>query len=312
MMQIAVLGSLNIDLVAQVERFPHPGETVVGRSFQQFTGGKGANQAVACGRLGADVSMFGAVGEDVFAEKLLETLKESNVDTDAIHVCEDTGTGVAHIWVDDQGENAIAIIAGANGKVDSDYIDTAISSLTVAPWLLLQMETPLESMAYLLEQLPPYTPKIILDPAPAQSLDQFPTHRIWLITPNEHELHWLTGLSTKTEADIQLASDKLMESTGAQAVLCKAGSRGAYYYDGNQFNHHPTYPVGAVDSTAAGDAFNGALAVALSEGKAMDSAIRFANAAGALCVKEQGAQQSMPLRKDVEAFLRTEPTSPIS
>jgi ribokinase len=311
-MQIAVLGSLNIDLVAQVERFPQPGETVVGRSFQQFTGGKGANQAVACGRLGADVCMFGAVGDDVFAEKLLKTLKESNVDIDAINVCEDAGTGVAHIWVDARGENAIAIIAGANGKVDSEYVDSAISRLTVAPWLLLQLETPLESLAYLLEQLPPYTPKIILDPAPAQSLDAIPTQRIWLITPNEHELHWLTGLSTKTEADIQLASDKLIESTGVQAVLCKAGSRGAYYYDGNQFNHYPAYEVDTVDSTAAGDAFNGALAVALSEGKAMDSAIRFANAAGALCVTAEGAQQSIPLRKDVEAYLRTASPSTIS
>ena len=168
-MQIAVLGSLNIDLVTQVDRFPHPGETIVGRSFQQFTGGKGANQAVACGRLGADVCMFGAVGGDVFAEKLLKTLQESNVETDAIHVCEDAGTGVAHIWVDAKGENAIAIIAGANAKVDRAYVDTALSKLTGAPWLLLQLETPLEAMAYLLEQLPPYTPKIILDPAPAQS-----------------------------------------------------------------------------------------------------------------------------------------------
>ena len=121
MMQIAVLGSLNIDLVTQVERFPHPGETIVGRSFQQFTGGKGANQAVACGRLGAVVCMFGAVGKDVFAEKLLETLKESNVDTDAIHVCEDAGTGVAHILVDDQGENAIAIIAGSIFAIGHDH-----------------------------------------------------------------------------------------------------------------------------------------------------------------------------------------------
>jgi ribokinase len=255
--------------------------------------------------------MFGAVGQDVFAEKLLKTLKESNVETDAIHVCEDAGTGVAHIWVDAKGENAIAIIAGANGKVDREYVDNAISRLTVAPWLLLQLETPLETLAYLLEQLPPYTPKIILDPAPAQSLDVLPTQRIRLITPNEHELHWFTGLSTKTDADIQLASEKLIESTGVQAVLCKAGSRGAYYFDGNQLIRYPAFEVEVVDSTAAGDAFNGALAVALSEGKVMDSAIRFANAAGALCVTAQGAQQSIPLRKDVEAYLRTESPTPI-
>ena len=160
-------------------------------------------------------------------------------------------------------------------------------------------------MAHLLEQLPPEAPNVILDPAPAQSLDQFPTQRLWLITPNEHELQWLTGLPTTTETDIRKASDTLLKNTGAQAVLCKAGSRGAYLHDGNQFSCFPGYTVDAVDSTAAGDAFNGALAVALSEGKTIEAALQFANAAGALCVKKAGAQQSMPWRKELEAFLQT-------
>jgi ribokinase len=306
MTRIAVLGSLNIDLVAQVERFPKPGETVVGRSFQQFTGGKGANQAVACGRLGTEVSMFGAVGGDVFADSLLKSLRESNVDTDRIRICEDTFSGVAHIWVDALGENAIAVIAGANANVDIDYVINEVSKLTEASWLLLQLETPLEAMAYLLEKLPTDTPKVILDPAPARSLDRFPTQRLWFVTPNEHELQWLTGMSTTTEADIRKASDALRKKTGVQAVLCKAGSRGAYLQDSYQFRYFPGYTVDAVDSTAAGDAFNGALAVALSEGKSIEAAIQFANAAGALCVKKAGAQQSMPWRKEVDAFIQSE------
>jgi len=306
MKPIAVLGSLNIDLVAQVKRFPNPGETVIGRSFQQFSGGKGANQAVACGKLGAGVAMFGAVGGDVFAGELLASLKESNVDTNGIRICKDTFSGVAHIWVNDHGENAIAIVAGANASVDVEYVETAVSHLTGASWLLLQLETPLDALAHMLKQLPPYTPKIILDPAPAQSLDQFPTQRLWMITPNENELQWLTGLPTATDTDIRHACARLLESTGTQTVLCKAGSRGAYLHDGNQFSHYPAYIVDTVDSTAAGDVFNGALAVSLSEGKSIQEAIRFANAAGALCVTRQGAQQSIPWRKELEVFRQTE------
>lgn len=136
MTSIAVLGSLNADLVIQMDRYPQPGETVVAHSFAQFSGGKGANQAVACGRLGAEVSMFGAVGDDMFATKLLQSLQESNVRTDDILHCEDTSTGLAHIWVNAQGENAIAIIAGANAHVDSDYIETVLPKIRDASWLL--------------------------------------------------------------------------------------------------------------------------------------------------------------------------------
>ena len=177
MTSIAVLGSLNADLVTQMDRYPNPGETVVAQSFAQFAGGKGANQAVACGRLGARVSMFGAIGKDMFATKLLQSLQQSNVRTEDILNCEETPTGMAHIWVDGQGENSIAIVAGANARVDNDYIEKIMPKIKQASWVLLQLEIPLDSMGYLLEKLPSETPKIILDPAPAQSLDQFPTQR---------------------------------------------------------------------------------------------------------------------------------------
>ena len=305
MKNIAVFGSLNADLVVQMDKYPGPGQTIVAESFAQFSGGKGANQAVACGRLGATVSMFGAVGKDIFATRLLESLEESHVKHDALRHCEDTSTGMAHIWVDAEGEKSIAIVAGANERVGTDYVKSVLPKLKAFSWLLLQLEVPLESMRYLLQKLPPDSPRVILDPAPAQPLGQLPTERLWLITPNEHELQTLTGISTVETAGIQKACRDLIEKSGARAVLCKAGSRGAFLDDGRQFQHFPGYEVRAVDSTAAGDSFNGTLAVALAEGKPLQDAIGTANAAGAMCVTRPGAQQSMPWRKELEAFINS-------
>lgn len=300
---IAVLGSLNVDLVVQMNRYPNPGETVVGKSFAQFSGGKGANQAVACGRLDASVSMYGAVGKDIYASKLLQSLKESNVNYNDLQHCTDTFTGMAHIWVDTNGENSIALVAGANGRVDREYIEAVLPKLKDYAWLLLQLEIPMDSMRYLLEKLPPESPKVILDPAPAKPLEQLPTRRLWLITPNEHELQTLTGISTVDIDGIQKACRDLIEKSGTRAVLCKAGSRGAFLDDGHRFQHFPGFEVRPVDSTAAGDAFNGTLAVALAQNKSLPEAIGMANAAGALCVTRPGAQQSMPWRKELDDFL---------
>ena len=301
---ISVLGSLNIDLVTQMERFPKPGETVVARSFEQFPGGKGANQAAACGKLGAKVCMFGALGKDMFGQRLLQSLNKSHVETEDLLFLSETHTGMAHIWVDARGENSIAIIAEANGRIDNEYIDSMMPKIKDSGWLLLQLEVPMEAMTYLLDRLPSGSPKVILDPAPVCSLEHFPTNRLELITPNEHELHRLTGMSTETEDEIQAACCSLFALTAVNAVLCKAGNRGAFLYDGMQFRHFPGYKIQSIDSTAAGDAFNGALAVALAEGKPLEAAVGFANGAGALCVTKKGAQTSMPLREDLEAFLR--------
>ncbi len=306
MTSIAVFGSLNADLVTQMDRYPNPGETIVAQSFAQFSGGKGANQAVACGRMSVAVSMFGAVGKDIFATKLLQSLKESNVKIDDLRHCENTSTGMAHIWVDAQGENSIAIVAGANARVDRDYVETVIPKIKKTSWLLLQLEIPLDAMGYMLEKLTPEAPKVILDPAPPQPLDQFPTQRVWLITPNEHELQALTGIATVEAEGIRKACRVLLERSEAKAVLCKAGRRGAYLDDGHRFQHYPGFSVRSVDSTAAGDAFNGALVVALSEAKSLKKAVVIANAAGALCVTQPGAQQSIPWRKDLDMFLQTQ------
>lgn len=300
---ISVLGSLNMDLVIQMDRLPGPGETVKARSYHQFPGGKGANQAAACGKLGARVSMFGALGIDVFAKRLLKSLKDSHVETEEILGLPETPTGMAHIWVDRRGENSIAIIAGANGLIHTEYIDNIIPKIKVSDWLLLQLEIPLDAMVYLLERLPAGSPKVILDPAPVCPLEDFPTHRLELITPNEKELHRLTKMAVETENEIEKACRELFKRTAANAVLCKAGRRGAFLYDDSRFLHFPGFKIQSSDSTAAGDGFNGALAVALSEGKSLEAAIGFANGGGALSVTKKGAQTSLPTRKDLEAFL---------
>ena len=300
---VSVLGSLNIDLVTRMERFPEHGETVVARSFDQIPGGKGANQAVACGRLGANVSMFGALGRDMFAERLRQSLDKSHVATGDLLFLPKIPTGMAHIWVDARGENSIAILAGANGCIDKKYVDGVISKIKNSKWLLLQLEIPMDAMTDLLNRLPSGSPKVILDPAPVHSLEHFPTNRLDVITPNKHELHVLTGMATETQDEIKAACRALCESTGVNTVLCKSGSRGAFLYNGKGFRLFSGYTVKSIDSTAAGDTFNGALAVALAEGKSLEEAINFANAAGALCVTKKGAQTSIPWRKDVEAFL---------
>ena len=301
---ISVLGSLNMDLVIQMDRLPVPGETVKAQSYDQFPGGKGANQAVACGKLGARVSMFGALGKDMFAERLRESLKQSHVETADILSLPETLTGMAHIWVDSRGENSIAIIAGANGLIHTEYIDNIIPKIKVSDWLLLQLEIPLDAMIYLLEHLPEGSPKVILDPAPVCSLADFPTRRLELITPNEQELVRLTEMDVETEKDMEKACRELFKRTAANAVLCKAGRRGAFLYADRQFQHFPGYKIKSSDSTAAGDAFNGALAVGLAEGKSLEAAIGFANGAGALSVTKKGAQTSLPAREDLEAFLK--------
>lgn len=306
MTSIAVLGSLNADLVVQMDQFPQPGQTIVARSFTQFTGGKGANQAVTCGRMQATVSMYGALGRDVFAARLLQSLKDSNVRVDDLLHCDDTPTGMAHIWVDGAGENAIAIVPGANTRLTREYIDTVLPKLKRVSWLLLQLEVPLDAMDYLLRKLPPDTPKVILDPAPAQPLGQLFTERVLILTPNEHELQAITGLSTTTGGEIEKACRRLLDDTAAAAAICKAGSRGAYLDDGQHFRRFPGYKVRSVDSTGAGDAFNSMLAVALSENKSLEDAILLANAAGALCVMKRGAQQSLPWREDLELFIRNQ------
>lgn len=302
---VAVLGSVNMDCVVRVTRPPRPGETVSAESLDYFPGGKGANQAVGAARLGSAVRLFAKVGDDPFGARLLQGLRDDGVDVEAVEVCARTPTGVALIWVDRQGENAIVIAAGANARVDLDYVERALPELARAEVVLLQLEIPWGSIAHLLAHLPPDRPRVILDPAPATGLpaDAGPAlKRVDLLTPNLVELGQLLGKPVTVD-ELGPALARLQVALGPR-VICKAGEGGACWLDeAGRVRRLAAHRVQAVDATAAGDAFNAGLAVALAEGKALEEAVRFANAAGALTVTRVGAQPSLPDRAAVEALL---------
>jgi len=292
---IAVLGSANMDLVTQVPHIPRPGETVLATGSQQFPGGKGANQAVAAARLGENVAFFGKVGQDPFGDELLRTLQADGIDVSDVERVAGISTGLATILVDEAAENAIACTPGANASVDEAYVDRVFDRLCSADVLLLQFEIPVSTIAYVLRRLPPDGPTIVLDPAPAQDLSSLPLQRIDVLTPNTTELIELTGTQ-----DVAAAARQLL-ARGVHAVLCKAGDQGAYWFSEQTF-HISAFPVAPVDTTAAGDAFNGALACVFHQ-LPIERAIQWASAVGALATTTHGAQPSLPLRSTVDAFL---------
>lgn len=294
---IAVLGSANMDVVTEVPRIPGAGETVLGRSVRRYPGGKGANQAVAAARLGDTVAFFGKVGADVFGEELLAELRDAGVDVASVERTSDHSTGLASILVDDAGENAIAYAPGANATVDIEYVDRNLDKLCAADVLLLQFEIPMSAIAHLLKHLPSRRPLVIVDPAPAQDISSLLLERIDFLTPNRSELFSLTQ-----EEGISLGAQSLL-TRGVRAVICKNGKDGAHLFASSNTIHFPAPDVQAIDTTAAGDAFNGALAGAITH-LPIDQAIQWANLVGALSTTKQGAQPSLPTRDRVEAFQR--------
>jgi ribokinase len=296
--RIAVLGSINMDLVTEVPRLPRPGETVTGRSFARYPGGKGANQAVAAARMNGQVAFYGKVGEDFFGEELLAGLRQEGVCVDAVGREPAVPSGIAAIVVAEGGENTIAYTPGANAQVDRRYVDSVLPAITSASIVLLQLETPLETVAYLLSRLPESGPLVILNPAPAQGLSSLLLARVGFITPNRGELETLAGVS-----DIPTAGRRLL-AQGVTHVVCTAGEEGVHLIEAKGSRHFPAVPVRPIDTTAAGDAFNGALAAAMAEGQPVEAAISWANACGALSTTRRGAQPSLPRREELEAFLR--------
>lgn len=300
---IIVVGSLNMDLVINAENIPRPGETVLGNGFKQIPGGKGANQADAVAKLGADVAMVGAVGDDSFGQALTESLRRDQVDVS--HVTKKPGvpTGVAAIIVEKSGNNAITVASGANFELmeaDVDYADEVFERGDI---LLTQLESPLDTVIHALKKARKHEIRTILNPAPGRELPDEIYPLIDVITPNETELEILTGLPVSSLEEIEKASNVLLHK-GIKDVLVTLGSNGALHVTEHEVRHHKGHQVKAVDTTAAGDCFNGAVAVGLSEGKDLSSSITFAMAAAALSVTRHGAQTSLPMRADVDNFMK--------
>lgn len=304
MKRIVVVGSINLDLVAVADHIPRAGETIAGSTFQTFPGGKGANQAVAAARLGAPVSMIGKVGDDDFGSRLKANLQGCGVNINAVSSVPGP-SGVALITIDDRGGNAITVIAGANGEVMPADVDANLNLIHGAGILLSQLEIPLETVIHLSEVARRENIPVILDPAPTQPLPSALFKNIDWLTPNETEACSLLGDSGQQISDSQVRSiaDRLLQ-LGSRNVILKLGERGCYLAlaDGTR-ELIAAHRVRAVDSTAAGDAFNGAFAVALLQGKSAIESAHYASAVSAISVTRSGAQASMPTLVEVDEFL---------
>jgi ribokinase len=298
---IVVVGSINADLVARVERIPHCGETVLGSDFQIHPGGKGANQAVAVARLGYPVFMIGKLGSDAFGPQLRKSMSEAGVDVSTVATVEGA-SGVALIEVDPQGENSIVVAPGANNKVSPDDIDANIEILREAGFVLVQLEIPLETVVHLTAVCAREHVPVILDPAPAQQLPPELLHAVSWFTPNETEARFYTG-GAAAQDDVCTQRDALF-TRGIQGLVLKMGARGVYLATpGGGDSAISAFRVKAIDTTAAGDAFNGAFATGLMLGKDPVESARFASAAAAISVTRPGAQSSMASLEETEALL---------
>lgn len=297
--KIVIVGSFNTDLTSYMERMPRPGETVSGRKFVTGPGGKGSNQAVAAARLGADVTFIGRVGQDVFGDLALKTWEQEGINTRYVVRDPEHATGVAPIFVDDTGENSIVVVLGANLNIQAADVDAAADLIAQADIILTQLEINYNIVAYALQAAKQRGVKTILNPAPAGHLPAEVVALADFITPNETELEVLSG---KTGLTAEQAAHSLL-THDERTVIVTLGAQGAQYVRKDSTGVIPTFKVNVVDTTGAGDAFNGGLAVALAEGKPLTEAIAFANATAALCVTRPGTAPSMPRRDEVEALL---------
>lgn len=302
MKKICVVGSINVDLTISIPRFHAPGETIEGTSFATFTGGKGGNQSIAAARLGADVTLVGAIGEDDFGKRYLETFRKEGVDPAGVTAIPGETTGTALIEVAADGDNRIAYVSGANGKLTEALIDAQRAQIESAGVFMFQMETYLPGAFHAAKLAHDAGAIVILDPAPAQ-----PVTAEWLsycdyVTPNETELALLTGMPVTTLEEAEAAARKLL-AMGAKAVLNKRGAQGVLLVTAEGAQLHKGFKVHAVDTTAAGDSFNAGFAVGLAMGKPLAEAIRLANAVGALSTTAAGAQAAMPTMAAAEALM---------
>ncbi|PWC09319.1 ribokinase [Brenneria roseae subsp. americana] len=300
--KLVVLGSINADHILNLEQFPRPGETVIGKQYSVAFGGKGANQAVAAGRSGANIAFIACVGEDDIGARIRQQLSDDRIDVSAVETIKNETTGVALIFVNGEAENMIGINAGANAAVTPDYLDRYQQHIIDASALLMQLESPLETVIAAARLAHDHQTKVILNPAPACELPDELLSLVDMITPNETEAQYLTGVTVETEEDAARAA-QVLHGKGIETVLITLGSRGVWLSMKGEGQRIPGYRVKAVDTIAAGDTFNGALVTALLENQPMSSAVKFAHAAAAIAVTRRGAQPSVPWRDEIDAFL---------
>lgn len=300
--KIAIIGSANVDMAIKMERFPKPGETIIGGDFIMNLGGKGANQAVAAARLGGDVNFMCRLGDDKFGKRSIREYQEEGIRTNNIIVDQQRSTGVALIYLNDMGENKIVVASGANNGFTKQEIERAETLFTNAEIIVLQLEIPSEIVGHILGIAKRNGTKVILNPAPAKKLPESYYKDLYLITPNENEVKELTGISVNNKSSATEAASKFRD-WGVQNVVITLGDKGAFLSNDDYTGYITTLDVDAVDTTAAGDIFNGALAVSLIQHTKWEEAVNFACTAAALSVTKNGAQSSAPTVNEIERFI---------
>ncbi len=304
MKKILVVGSSNTDLIIKVSEIPRPGETLLGGKFMTFPGGKGANQAVAAARAGGDVVFIASVGADAYGLNSIKEYKLDNINTEDIKICKGVPSGIAMITIADSGENAITVASGANEKLLPDDLDEAEEAFDEADYMIIQLETPLETVEKAISLCGEFKTIVILNPAPAAELSDVILSGVDIITPNETEAESLTGIKVEGAEDAEKAAG-VLHQRGVGTVIITMGSAGAFVSDkaSGLVKMIAGFSVSAEDTTGAGDVFNGQLVVALSEGLSLEKAIRMSHAAAALSVQKLGAQSSIPRREETDYFL---------
>lgn len=296
--KILIVGSSNTDMVIKTHNFPAPGETILGGRFLMNAGGKGANQAVAAARLGGMVTFVGKIGDDIFGKQAVQQLEDEGINVDFVAVDPENPSGVALITVDKKGENSIVVAPGSNGTLSSADFDKAIAELDDSEFVLMQLEIPIPTVEHIARMAAKKQKKVVLNPAPAAVLTDELLQNLYIITPNETEAELLTGIKV-TEEQSALKAAMILNEKGVELVIITMGSAGAFLLSNGKSEIISAPKVEAVDTTAAGDTFNGALVVALSEGKTIQESIAFANKAAAISVTRIGAQSSVPFRKEI-------------
>ncbi|AST71683.1 ribokinase [Kosakonia cowanii] len=300
--KLVVLGSINADHILNLESFPTPGETVTGNHYQVAFGGKGANQAVAAGRSGAGIAFIACTGDDDTGVRVRKQLASDNIDVAPVSVVTGESTGVALIFVNGEGENVIGIHAGANAALSTERVAEQQTLIAEASALLMQLESPVESVLAAARIAQQNQTTVALNPAPARQLSDELLALVDIITPNETEAEKLTGIAVSSDEDAARAA-RVLHDKGIRTVIITLGSRGVWASVNGEGKRIPGFKVKAIDTIAAGDTFNGALMTALLEEKPLDEAIRFAHAAAAIAVTRKGAQPSVPWRNEIDDFL---------